>query len=409
MAYDSTLRHGPSQDIHRPRVSPARQRARSPSTNARSNQFFPTEALSTWSSVSPSSSPRRRALRRAGDHERRRRRRTGRRPAPRHRARAASSTTPSCGSRCARRGLLTRDSARQGTQEVRHGGRAQALPVQQALSRDASRHAHCGGSLSAIAMKELLEAGVHFGHQTKRWNPKMKPYIFGERNGIYIIDLGKTVKLYREAAEFLTTLAERGRHRAVRRHQAPGAGRDRGRSAALRHVLRQPALAGRPADQLHDHPAQPRPAPRPRGHGRPTAATRRCRRRRSRAREGDAASSQKNLDGIRGMGRLPDAVFVVDTAERADRGRRGAQAEDSGHRRRRHQLRSGRSGLRDPGQRRRAARRSGCSRPRIADAVLGGRGMREAAAAEQTRRDAESRDAPRAGRRPRPARTPASA
>jgi ribosomal protein S2 len=50
--------------------------------------------------------------------------------------------------------------------------------------------------LAAIAMKELLEAGVHFGHQTKRWNPKMKEYIFGERNGIYIIDLGKTVKLF---------------------------------------------------------------------------------------------------------------------------------------------------------------------------------------------------------------------
>ena len=46
-------------------------------------------------------------------------------------------------------------------------------------------------------MKDLLEAGVHFGHQTKRWNPKMKEYIFGERNGIYIIDLGKTVKLFR--------------------------------------------------------------------------------------------------------------------------------------------------------------------------------------------------------------------
>ena len=51
-------------------------------------------------------------------------------------------------------------------------------------------------------MKDLLEAGVHFGHQTKRWNPKMKEYIFGERNGIYIIDLGKTVKLFREAEEF---------------------------------------------------------------------------------------------------------------------------------------------------------------------------------------------------------------
>jgi len=65
--------------------------------------------------------------------------------------------------------------------------------------------------LAAIAMTELLEAGVHFGHQTKRWNPKMKEYIFGERNGIYIIDLGKTVKLFREAEEFITNLAAEGR------------------------------------------------------------------------------------------------------------------------------------------------------------------------------------------------------
>ena len=68
-----------------------------------------------------------------------------------------------------------------------------------------------GGSLAATAMKDLLEAGVHFGHQTKRWNPKMKPYIFGERNGIYILDLGKTVKLFRDAEDFVTNLAAEGR------------------------------------------------------------------------------------------------------------------------------------------------------------------------------------------------------
>ena len=56
--------------------------------------------------------------------------------------------------------------------------------------------------MAAIAMKDLLEAGVHFGHQTKRWNPKMKEYIFGERNGIYIIDLQKTQRLFKEAVKF---------------------------------------------------------------------------------------------------------------------------------------------------------------------------------------------------------------
>src|SRR3974390_3614968 len=60
-------------------------------------------------------------------------------------------------------------------------------------------------------MKELLEAGVHFGHQTKRWNPRMKEYIFGERNGIYIIDLQKTLKMFKEASKFVQDLANDGR------------------------------------------------------------------------------------------------------------------------------------------------------------------------------------------------------
>jgi len=57
--------------------------------------------------------------------------------------------------------------------------------------------------LANITMKELLEAGVHFGHQTKRWNPKMKEFIFGERNGIYIIDLQKTLKMFKDASSFV--------------------------------------------------------------------------------------------------------------------------------------------------------------------------------------------------------------
>jgi small subunit ribosomal protein S2 len=65
--------------------------------------------------------------------------------------------------------------------------------------------------LANITMKELLEAGVHFGHQTKRWNPKMKEYIFGERNGIYIIDLQKTLKMFKEASKFVQDLASEGK------------------------------------------------------------------------------------------------------------------------------------------------------------------------------------------------------
>lgn len=62
----------------------------------------------------------------------------------------------------------------------------------------------------AITMKELLEAGVHFGHQVKRWNPKMKKYIFGQRNGIYIIDLQKTVQMFEEAYNFIKDISGRG-------------------------------------------------------------------------------------------------------------------------------------------------------------------------------------------------------
>ena len=62
-----------------------------------------------------------------------------------------------------------------------------------------------------ITMKELLEAGVHFGHQTRRWNPKMKEYIFGERNGIHIIDLQKTLKMFREASRFVSDMAGQGK------------------------------------------------------------------------------------------------------------------------------------------------------------------------------------------------------
>ena len=65
--------------------------------------------------------------------------------------------------------------------------------------------------MPSISMKELLEAGVHFGHQTKRWNPKMKEYIFGERNGIYIIDLQKTLKLFKDAMRYVGEMAAQGK------------------------------------------------------------------------------------------------------------------------------------------------------------------------------------------------------
>ncbi len=64
--------------------------------------------------------------------------------------------------------------------------------------------------MTEISMKQLLEAGVHFGHQTSRWNPKMKPYLFGARTGIYIIDLQQTVKMFRDSYDFVRDLSARG-------------------------------------------------------------------------------------------------------------------------------------------------------------------------------------------------------
>ena len=77
-----------------------------------------------------------------------------------------------------------------------------------------------------VTMKQLLEAGVHFGHQTRRWNPKMKRFIFGERNGIYIIDLQQTLERIDTAYRFVREHRRGRRHGAVRRHQEAGPGAD---------------------------------------------------------------------------------------------------------------------------------------------------------------------------------------
>ncbi|MBM3459167.1 MAG: 30S ribosomal protein S2, partial [Armatimonadetes bacterium] len=66
--------------------------------------------------------------------------------------------------------------------------------------------------MANVSMRELLEAGVHFGHQTRRWNPKMRRYIYGSRNGIYILDLHQTIQLYDDAARFLNRITEDGGH-----------------------------------------------------------------------------------------------------------------------------------------------------------------------------------------------------
>ena len=161
-------------------------------------------------------------------------------------------------------------------------------------------------------MKDLLEAGVHFGHQTKRWNPKMKPYIFGERNGIYILDLGRTAKLYREAAEFITTTAAQGGTvlfvGTKRQAQDPIA--EEAQRCGM-FFVNQRWLGGlltnfttiqRSLARLRDLEAMA-------ADGRfDTLSKKEIARL-----EKERRKLAKNLDGIRGMNRLPDVVFVVDT------------------------------------------------------------------------------------------------
>jgi small subunit ribosomal protein S2 len=166
--------------------------------------------------------------------------------------------------------------------------------------------------LAAIAMQELLEAGVHFGHQTKRWNPKMKEFIFGERNGIYIIDLGKTMKLFREAEEFVTSLAAEGRTilfvgtkrqaQDVIAEEAQRCGMFFVNERWLGGLLTNFATIQRSLGRLRDLEAMA-------ADGRYDTLSKKEIARNEKERK----KLQKNLEGIRGMSRLPDAVFVVDT------------------------------------------------------------------------------------------------
>ena len=108
-------------------------------------------------------------------------------------------------------------------------------------------------ALPDFTMRQLLEAGVHFGHQTHRWNPKMKSYIYGSRNGIHIIDLAQTVPLLHQALVSVRDTVGNGGRLAVRRHQAHRAGIDRRCGEEVGPVLRELPLARRHAHQLEDH------------------------------------------------------------------------------------------------------------------------------------------------------------
>src|SRR5215831_2368627 len=162
-------------------------------------------------------------------------------------------------------------------------------------------------------MKELLEAGVHFGHQVRRWNPKMKEYIFGERNGIYIIDLQKTQKMFREALQYVTNMVAEDRGKTVlfvgTKRQAQDAVREEAERAG-QFFVNQRWLGGlltnfqtvqKSIKRLKDLEAM-------QTDGRYEKLTKKERIKLDRERQG----LDKTLSGIKGMNRLPDSIFVID-------------------------------------------------------------------------------------------------
>ncbi|HYH45473.1 MAG TPA: 30S ribosomal protein S2 [Thermoanaerobaculia bacterium] len=161
-----------------------------------------------------------------------------------------------------------------------------------------------------VTMKELLEAGVHFGHQTRRWNPKMKPYIFGKRNGIYIIDLQKTQKLFNEVAEFVQELAQAGKRIlfvGTKRQAQEAIAEEASRSGEFYVTSRW--LGGTLTNFVTIRSSiQHLKEIEGRLNDETGALTKKERLRLERERE----RLSRNLEGIRDMEELPDALFVVD-------------------------------------------------------------------------------------------------
>lgn len=166
--------------------------------------------------------------------------------------------------------------------------------------------------MTPIAVKDLLEAGVHFGHQTRRWNPKMKPYIFGERNGIYIIDLGKTARLFRDAEQFVMQLAAEGRTLLFvgTKRQAQDAIAEEAQRCGM-YYINQRWLGGLLTNftTIQKSLARLRDLEAMETDGRYDILSKKEIARLDK----EKRRLQKNLDGIRHMDRLPDVVFIVDT------------------------------------------------------------------------------------------------
>ena len=170
--------------------------------------------------------------------------------------------------------------------------------------------------MATITMKELLEAGVHFGHQTKRWDPRMKEYIFGERNGIYIIDLQKTLKMFKEASKFVTDLASQGKVILFvgTKRQAQDAIAEEATRCGMFYI-NQRWLGGLLTNWVTVQKSVKRlqELDEMATDGRYELLTKKEVIRLERERK----HLQANLAGIKNMRRLPDAIFVVDSSNEA--------------------------------------------------------------------------------------------
>jgi small subunit ribosomal protein S2 len=166
--------------------------------------------------------------------------------------------------------------------------------------------------LVSITMKQLLEAGVHFGHQTKRWNPKMKEYIFGQRNGIYIIDLQKSMKLFKNAIQFVYEMGAQGKTVLFlgTKRQAQEAIQEAAQRTQMFYV-NQRWLGGLLTNfvTIQKSLKRFRELETMRSNGQYDLFSKKEVARYERERK----KLEKNLSGIKEMAGLPDALFVIDT------------------------------------------------------------------------------------------------
>ena len=204
-----------------------------------------------------------------------------------------------------------------------------------------------------VTMRQLLEAGVHFGHQTRRWNPKMKRFIFGERNGIYIIDLQQTLGADRDG---LRASSATSSPTAARSCSSARRSRPRTRSASYAEKCGMPYINERwlggmltNFETIAKRVDKMKEYERMRASGEFEAMPKK----EALILGRELEKLERNLGGIRDMARRPDAVFVIDTKKEHIARHRGQQARHPGRRRRRHQLRPRRHPVRHPRQRRR--------------------------------------------------------